>query len=302
MAYRNARSTRGGGRPKFGEGDLEPPVMFCRVRGLGKLHELMVKLTEWLAWLGSDWRELAMVAEARKAWWAVARHARGEFRWSLAWAGLVSARGGMTEARGCFIGTAWCTSGCGPASAHRRALGSAGARTGVNQGCQPRSNTWNRCFCPSSIADWAQIFTNLGKIAVKDLFPWQCFVFCVWTSRGFRLGTESCSVTKVLVSDCLVLRSNGAKTVPNEFGLSSNFSTACSRKFGTTLIFGLLGFEFWKTENAIDLWKRVLKFKILNSEFPHRTLVQGLIWGFWKNQMAKLYYYDLLVNWWTKTL
>jgi hypothetical protein len=99
------------------------------------------------------------------------------------------------------------------------------------------------------------------------------------------------------VSDCLVPRSNGAKTMPNEFGLSSNFSRACSRKFGTTLIYGLLGFEFLKTENMIDLWKRVLKFRIQNSEFPQRTLVQGLIWGFWKNQKAKLSYYDLLVNW-----
>jgi hypothetical protein len=59
----------------------------------------------------------------------------------------------------------------GPASARGRALGSAGARMGVNRGCQPRSNTWNRCFYPSSNADWAQIFANLGKIAVKDLFP-----------------------------------------------------------------------------------------------------------------------------------
>jgi hypothetical protein len=85
--------------------------------------------------------------------------------------------------------------------------------------------------------------------------------------------------------------------VPNEFGLSSNFSRACSREFGTTLILGLPGFEFLKTENTFDLWKRVLKFRILNSEFPHRTMVQGLIWGFWKNQMAKLSYYHLLVIW-----
>jgi hypothetical protein len=89
----------------------------------------------------------------------------------LARAGLVSARGGMAEARGCFIGTTRCTGGRGPASTRGRALGSAGARTSVNRVCQPRSNTWNRCFCPSSNADWAQIFANLGKIAVKDLFP-----------------------------------------------------------------------------------------------------------------------------------
>jgi hypothetical protein len=55
--------------------------------------------------------------------------------------------------------------------------------------------------------------------------------------------------------DCLVPRSNSAKFVPNEFGLSSNFSQPCSRKFGTTLIFGLLGFEFSKTENTFDFEK-----------------------------------------------
>jgi hypothetical protein len=80
MAYWIAWSTCGGGRPKSGEYDLGPPVKFCRVRGLGKLHRLMVKLTEWLAWPGSDRGRLATVAEARKAWRAVVRHARGEFR------------------------------------------------------------------------------------------------------------------------------------------------------------------------------------------------------------------------------
>jgi hypothetical protein len=39
-------------------------VKFCRVRRLGKLHKLMAKLTERLAWLGSDWSGLATVAEA----------------------------------------------------------------------------------------------------------------------------------------------------------------------------------------------------------------------------------------------
>jgi hypothetical protein len=46
MARRIARSTRGRGRPKFGEDGLGSPVKFYRVRGLGKLHELLAKLTE----------------------------------------------------------------------------------------------------------------------------------------------------------------------------------------------------------------------------------------------------------------
>ena len=67
MAYRRARSTRGGGRPKSGEGDLGLPVKFCRVRGLGKLHGPMAKLTEALARLGGDWSGLATMAEALAA-------------------------------------------------------------------------------------------------------------------------------------------------------------------------------------------------------------------------------------------
>jgi hypothetical protein len=56
---------RAGGRPKSGEDDLGSPVKFCRVRGLGKLHKLLAKLSEQLARLGSNWSGLATVAEAR---------------------------------------------------------------------------------------------------------------------------------------------------------------------------------------------------------------------------------------------
>jgi hypothetical protein len=64
MAHRRARSTRGGGRPKSGKGDLRLSVKFCRVRGLGKLHGPMAELTEAQAQLGGDWSGLATVAEA----------------------------------------------------------------------------------------------------------------------------------------------------------------------------------------------------------------------------------------------
>jgi hypothetical protein len=80
MAHRIARSTHGYGRPKSDEGDRGSPVRLYRVRGLGKLHGPLSKLTERLARLGSGWRELAAVAEARVAWRAVARRARGEVR------------------------------------------------------------------------------------------------------------------------------------------------------------------------------------------------------------------------------
>jgi hypothetical protein len=78
-----------------------------------------------------------------------------------------STRGGTAQTLGCFIGTAQCTGGRGSVRARGRARLGTGARTSVNRACQP----WSRCFCPCSNADWAQIFTNLGKIIVKDLFP-----------------------------------------------------------------------------------------------------------------------------------
>jgi hypothetical protein len=67
MAHRRARSTRGGGRPKSGEGDLRLPMKFCQVRGLGKVHGPMAELTEELARLGGGWSGLATVAEALAA-------------------------------------------------------------------------------------------------------------------------------------------------------------------------------------------------------------------------------------------
>jgi hypothetical protein len=67
MAHRIARSTRGHGQPKSGEGNLGSPVRFCRVRELGKLNGPLAKLTEGQAQLGRGWSKLAIVAEA----WAV---------------------------------------------------------------------------------------------------------------------------------------------------------------------------------------------------------------------------------------
>jgi hypothetical protein len=77
-----------------------------------------------------------------------------------------STRGVRPRPYGGFIGTTRCTGGCAPAWARGHARLGAGVRTGVNRACQPRSNTWLQCFCPSSNTDRAQIFANLGKIAV----------------------------------------------------------------------------------------------------------------------------------------
>ena len=119
---------------------------------------------------------------------------------------------------------------------------------------------------------------------MKDLFPWLCFVVCVWMLRGFRLGTGSCNVAKSPVSDSRVPRTNCTKNMSNGFGLSPNFTRACSRKFGTTLIFGLFGFEFWKTGNTFELVKGFWnsEFRILN--FPKGPWFKGWFGDFGKTK------------------
>ena len=62
-----ARFTRGGGRPKSGEVDLEPPMKSGLVRGLGKLRGPLAELAEALARLGGGWSGLATVTEALAA-------------------------------------------------------------------------------------------------------------------------------------------------------------------------------------------------------------------------------------------
>jgi hypothetical protein len=133
-------------------------------RASGNANRVTGVAWKWLEWAGRGGRGLGGLAGGGAA---CSRRSPVNFGSGR----TQSTRGGTTEALGCFIGTTWCTGGRGPASARERARLVAGARTGVNRTCQPRSNTWNRCFCPSSNADWAQIFANLGKIAVKDLFP-----------------------------------------------------------------------------------------------------------------------------------
>jgi hypothetical protein len=45
-----------------------------------------------------------------------------------------------------------------------------------------------------------KIFVNLGMITAQDLLPRQSIVVCVWKSSGLGQCTESCRVTKVVVS------------------------------------------------------------------------------------------------------
>jgi hypothetical protein len=70
IAYQNARSTRGGGRPKSGEGNLGPPVKFYWVRGLGKLHGLEV--------IGGSWPRRPRLGKLGGRWHGVLRANSGD--------------------------------------------------------------------------------------------------------------------------------------------------------------------------------------------------------------------------------
>jgi hypothetical protein len=76
--HRIARATRAGGRPKCGEDDLGSPMKFCRVRELGKLHELPrgrrgleMSGVGWPRWprLGLQWRAEESSPELRRGVW-----------------------------------------------------------------------------------------------------------------------------------------------------------------------------------------------------------------------------------------
>jgi hypothetical protein len=101
--------------------------------------------------------------------------------------------GGTTEALGCFIGTARCTGGHGPARARERARLGAGAQTGVNWVCQLRSNTWSRCSCLCSNIGWAQIFANFVTPQVSI----SCYV------RRFILISDLSFFSRHFVLHCL---------------------------------------------------------------------------------------------------
>jgi hypothetical protein len=65
---------------------------------------------------------------------------------------------------------------------------------------------------------------------------------------------------KITLSALSKPRQNLCQIVSNDFGLISTFSRVFLGYFCATLIFGLYGFELWKTGNTYELWERVLKF------------------------------------------
>jgi hypothetical protein len=69
---------------------------------------------------------------------------------------------------------------------------------------------------------------------------------------------------KIALSALFKPRQNPCQIMSNDFGLISNFTRVFLGYFGTTLMIGLYGFEFWKIENTSELWEG---FKIQFSKF-----------------------------------
>jgi hypothetical protein len=118
----------------------------------------------------------------------------------------VSVRGVRSRTWGCFIGAA---------RARGRASLGAGVWCRASWVCSSASSRVEHvglCFCSCSNAYTAHIFTNLGKIAMYDLFPRLSSVICVWKSCGFGLWTGCFRVAKMPVSHGRVPRKSAPRS------------------------------------------------------------------------------------------
>jgi hypothetical protein len=84
----------------------------------------------------------------------------------------------------------------------------------------------------------------------------------------------------------------------NEFGLSSKFSRACSREFGTTLIFGLLGFEVWKQRTQMIFGKgsEIQNLEFWISPWDHGSRADLGIFGKPNGQTFLLWFVSYLAS------
>jgi hypothetical protein len=101
------------------EGDPGSPVRLCQVRGLGKLHGPLAKLTKRLAWKWLEGARCGGRGSVGLAGGGAACSRRSPVNFGSG--RNKSARGGTVEVLGCFIGTTRCTGSRGPASARGRA-------------------------------------------------------------------------------------------------------------------------------------------------------------------------------------
>ena len=80
MAHRIALSTRGGGRPKSGEGGSASPVRQCLGSSLEKLHGFTGKQSKGWGEAGGQQKGLATTVVLGQRWRAVVLAFHGELR------------------------------------------------------------------------------------------------------------------------------------------------------------------------------------------------------------------------------
>jgi hypothetical protein len=162
--YWLAWSTRGGGRPKSGEGETASPVRQCLGSSLEKLHGFT--------------RNRAMLGFNKKGWPRRPCLGRDGGRWCLL---FTASSGDLWLGRG-----SRCASANGrlrPLEAfigkgEEQARGAGRPRAGHAQPrpvcARPVRQAIEHvafCFCPSSSAHRLKIFANLGMITTQDLLP-----------------------------------------------------------------------------------------------------------------------------------
>jgi hypothetical protein len=190
------RSTRGGGRPKSGEGGIASPVRQCLGASLEKLH----------GFTGERFRGLGEARVQQKggghdgrAWAGMAGGGARFSRRTPVILGLGGARGVRFQRLrplDTFIGEGTAR----VRGARRPRAGRALPRPVRARPVRQAIEHVAICFCPSSSAHRLKIFANLAMIAAQDLLPRQSFVVCARKSSGLGQCTESCRVTKVAVS------------------------------------------------------------------------------------------------------
>jgi hypothetical protein len=80
MAHRIALPTRGGGRPKSGEGESASPVRQCLGSSFEKLHGFTGMRSRGWGEAGGQQKGLATTAVLGQRWWAVVLAFHGELR------------------------------------------------------------------------------------------------------------------------------------------------------------------------------------------------------------------------------
>jgi hypothetical protein len=238
MAHRIALPTRGGGRPKSSKGESASPVRQCLGSSLEKLHGFTGKRSRGWGDAGGQQKVLATTAMLGRWWRAVVLAFHGELRWSLARTGLWVRECKRLRPLEAFIGE-------GEVQTRGRGDHTRGACC-RGQSALDRPDT--------ALSTW--LFASAW---VQTLIGWRSSRIWAWSlhkifspdrALSFMCGSRAVwgcvqRVVALLRWQCHKVETRG-KSMSNGGERFPNFVMVCSRKFGATLLFGLVWFKFWK--------------------------------------------------------